>query len=84
MDKENYKYIIATGVGAIGGLILGHYLWGSKGTDKPLSKHLSVISKVLKQIEEINTEEADELRERINEILKIIESNYGSSKGKNK
>jgi hypothetical protein len=24
------------------------------------------------------------LRERINEILKIIESNYGSSKGKNK
>ena len=76
VSNENIKLIGAAAVGAIGGLILGSYLWGSKETHAALSTHLSTLSRLIKEIENIKTEDAEELRERIDRILNTIESNY--------
>jgi len=78
MEQENMniKLIGAAAVGAIGGLLLGSYIWGSKEKNPALSTHLSTLSKLLKEIEGIDKGEADEIRERINNILNTIESNY--------
>jgi uncharacterized protein YoxC len=83
-ENENIKLIFAVALGAIGGLILGNYIWGSGKADKTMSKHVSTLSQVLKQIEGIDTEEGQDLKERIHVILNIIESSYGNIKEKNK
>lgn len=82
IEKHNDKYLIAGGlaIGAVGGLILGSYLWGTKGSDKTLSKHLATLSQVLEEIEGINTEEAENLKERIQNVLQAIETYYGNNK----
>jgi ElaB/YqjD/DUF883 family membrane-anchored ribosome-binding protein len=81
LEKENYKIIAAVAIGAIGGLLLGNYIWGKGNSGKPLSKHLATLSEVLEQIEGIDTKEAKDLKERIHNILTTIESNYGITKG---
>ena len=81
LEKENYKIIAAVAIGAIGGLLLGKYVWGQDDSDRPLSKHLATLSEVLEQIEGIETKEAEYLKERIHNILTTIESNYGITKG---
>lgn len=79
VEKDNYKVIAAAGLGALGGLILGNYLWKTQSNDRTLSKLLATLSKVLEQIEGINTKEAEDLKERILNILKTIESHYGNT-----
>lgn len=76
MENENIKLIGAAALGAIGGLLLGSYIWGSKENNQTLSTHLATLSRLLKEIEGIKSDEADELRDRINHILNAIESNY--------
>ena len=79
---DTYKIIVATAVAAIGGILIGRYIWGVKGADKPLSSHISTLSKVLEQIESIDTEEMANLKERIDNILTSLESSYGKSEEK--
>lgn len=74
--NDKIKLIGAAAVGAIAGLLLGSYIWGSKSEHRHISDHLSTLSRLLKEIEGIQSEEADDLRERINHILDAIESNY--------
>lgn len=82
MENENYKILAALAFGAMGGLLLGNYIWGSaQGKNKSLSNHLATLSKVVEQIEEINTEESEKLKERIERILTTIESSYGDPEG---
>jgi len=84
MENENYKILAALAFGAMGGLLLGNYIWGSaQGKSKSLSNHLATLSKVVEQIEHINTEESEKLKERIENILTTIESSYGDSEGSN-
>lgn len=84
MENENYKILAALAFGAMGGLMLGNYIWGSgRGKSRSLSYHLAALTKVVEQIEEINTEESQELRERIEHILTTIESSYGDPEGSN-
>jgi hypothetical protein len=73
-DNINVKLIGAAAVGAIGGLLLGSYLWGNRRENNDLSKHLSTLSKVLKEIEGIDTAEAKDLKYRIHNILNTIDS----------
>ena len=75
-SNENLKLIGAAAVGAIGGLILGSYLWGSRETHSALSTHLSTLSRLIKEIEDLREEDSEEPRERINRILNTIESSY--------
>ena len=75
-DNDKIKLIGAVAVGAIGGLLLGSYIWGEKTNNAVLSNHLSTLSNILKEIEDINTDESEDLKERINNILNAIESGY--------
>lgn len=81
IEKENYKIIAGVAIGAIGGLLLGNYIWGKDNSESPMSKHLSTLSEVLEQIEGLDTEDAKDLKERIQNILTTIESTYGVTKG---
>jgi hypothetical protein len=83
MDSDNYKILAALAFGAIGGLMLGNYIWGSGGRQLSLSKHLATLTQVIEQIENINAEESEELRERIENILTTIESGYGKAEESN-
>jgi len=79
-ENENYNLIAVAAMGAIGGLIIGSYIWGGDKDTKHLSKHLSTLSEVLEQIEGIDTKEAKDLKERIFNIIRTIETNYGIAK----
>ena len=82
MENEKYKILAALAFGAMGGLLLGNYIWGSgHGKNRSLSYHLAALTKVVEQIEEINTEESEKLKERIEHILTTIESSYGDPEG---
>ena len=81
-EKDNYKLIAAGVMGAICGLLLGEYLRGKDGDQRPLSKHLATLSEILEQIEGIDTKEVKDLKDRIHNIITTIESNYGITKGK--
>ena len=84
MENENYKILAALAFGAMGGLLLGNYIWGSpQGKNRSLSNHLDTLSKVVEQIENINTDESEKLKERIENILTTIESSYGDSEESN-
>lgn len=83
MDNENYKILAALAFGAMGGLVLGNYIWGSGGKQQSLSKHMATLTQVIEQIENINTEESEKLKERIENILTTIESGYGDSEESN-
>ena len=83
MENENYKILAALAFGAMGGLMLGNYIWGSGGNERSLSKHLATLTQVIEQIENINTEESEELKERIEKILTTIESGYGDAEESN-
>lgn len=75
-DNTNIKLIGAVVLGTIGGLLLGSYLWGPRSENNTLSNHLTTLAKVLKEIEGIDTDEANDLKERIHNILNTIEANY--------
>jgi hypothetical protein len=80
VSKDNFRLAAAVAIGAIGGLLLGNYVWGKDGTHNPLSKHLATLSEILEQIEGIDTEEMEDLKERIHNILNTIETSYGITK----
>ena len=75
-DNDKIKLIGAVAAGAIGGLLLGSYIWGNRRPNSTLSNHLSTLSNILKEIEEMKTDETEDLKERINDILSAIKSAY--------
>ena len=77
MDSP-YRMLAAAGVGLVGGLLLGRYLWRTQQGDKSLSEHLATLSKLVEQIEGLSVEDED-LKGRIENILETIESTYGNS-----
>lgn len=86
MDLKNvdFKLIAAIAMGAIAGIFLSQFVLNTQHGGKPLSKHVATLSKVLKQIERMDTEEAEDLKKRIQNILKIIETSYGNTKEEHK
>ena len=83
MENENYKLLAALAFGAVGGMVLGHYLWGGEGRNKTLSQHLAALSKVIEQLEKIDPDESEKLKERVENILHTLESTYGVPEGSN-
>jgi hypothetical protein len=69
----------ALAFGAMGGLLLGSYLWRSGTNEHKLSRHLGILSRVIEEIEEIDLEETDLLKERIEQLIKTIKASYGES-----
>jgi len=80
--EDTYKIIAATAIAAIGGILIGRYLWGVKGADRPLSSYVFKLGKVLEQIESIDAEEMGNLKESIENILTSLETSYGKPKEK--
>jgi hypothetical protein len=77
MESENVKILAALAFGALGGLMLGNIIWGSSGAKRNLSVHLATLSKVIEQLEDLDTYESEQLKEKIKNIVTTIESSYG-------
>jgi len=74
---ERNIILSALALGAMGGLLLGSYLWRNDNNEHSLSKHLGTISKVVEEIEQFDLEEADQLKEGIEHLIKTIKESYG-------
>jgi hypothetical protein len=76
---ERNIIVSALALGAMGGLLLGSYLWRNENNEHSLSKHMGTISKVVEEIEKFDLEEVDLLKERIEDLIKTIKASYGES-----
>ena len=76
---ERNIVVSALALGAMGGLLLGSYLWRNENNEQSLSRHLGTISKVIEEIEKFDLEELDLLKEQIEHLLKNIKASYGKS-----
>ena len=76
---ERNIIVSALALGAMGGLLLGSYLWRNENNEHSLSKHMGTISKVVEEIEKFDLEEVDLLKERIEDLIKTIKESYGES-----
>jgi len=81
VKTQTDKTIVASALalGALGGLLLGSYLWRNNNSEQSLSSHLGTISKVVEEIENFDLDEADLLKERIEHLIKTIKESYGES-----
>lgn len=79
IKSEDTKLIIAGVVGGVAGLVLGAYIWNLKDEEKPISSKLKKIAKAIEQLENINTEDANSLKEKLNTLLLNLNSKYGKS-----
>ena len=73
MDNDNVKLLVAAGLGAISGLLLGMFIWGGDEKKGKLSKHLSSLSDIVKELEDLDTEEARDLKDKVKNILGNVE-----------
>ncbi|MCK5691365.1 MAG: hypothetical protein KAI08_00910 [Bacteroidales bacterium] len=71
--------VSALALGALGGLLLGSYLWRNINSEHSLSSHLGTLSKVVEEVENFDLDEADLLKERIENLIKTIKESYGES-----
>ena len=76
---ERNILVSALALGAMGGLLLGSYLWRNENNEQSLSRHVGTISKVIEEIEKFDLEEVDLLKERIEDLIKTIKASYGES-----
>jgi len=73
MENDNVKLLVAAGLGAISGLLLGMFIWGGDDKKGKLSKHLASISEIVKELEDLDTEEARDLKDKVKSILGNVE-----------
>ena len=81
MDKENTKLMVAAALGAVGGLLLGLYLWGPEEKKGKLSKHLFGLSSIIKELEEVDTKEAKNIKDKISKLIKSVEKGMENADG---
>ena len=79
MNNENLKLLIAAATGAVGGLLLGMVLWGGEEKQEKLSARISSIGDIVSQLENLNTKEANELKDQIKDILGSVEDILGKN-----
>lgn len=73
MNKENIRLLVAAAMGTVSGLLLGMLIWGGDEKKGKLSKHLSSLSDIVRELEELDSEEAKELKEKVRNILGSVE-----------
>ena len=73
MNKENTRLLVAAALGTVSGLLLGMFLWGGEERKGKLSKHLSSLSDIVRELEELDTQEAKDLKEQVKNILGSVE-----------
>lgn len=77
--NENSKLLIAGVVGGVAGILLGAYIWGKNDGKNPISGKLKTIVKAIEQLEQINTDDANSLKEKLNNLLVNLNPTNGKS-----
>lgn len=77
--SENSKLVIAGVVGGVAGLLLGAYIWGKNDGKNPISEKLKSIVKAIEQLEGINTDEANSLKDKLQNALHNLNPKHGKS-----
>ena len=78
VDHPEYKIIIASMLGAVGGFLLAAYLYNAKDQKRPLSKHVAALARLIEQFEGDKESDLENLKERIESLLTTIEKSYGN------
>ena len=73
MNNENVKLLVVAGLGTISGLLLGLFIFGGEDKKGKLSKHLSSLSDIVKELEDLDTQEAKDLKDKVKTILGNVE-----------
>ncbi len=73
MNNENVKLLVVAGLGTISGLLLGMFVFGGENKKGKLSKHLSSLSDIVKELEDLDTHEARDLKDKVKNILGNVE-----------
>lgn len=81
MENRGVKLVIATAMGMLGGLLLGRYLWGLEERKGKLSDHLLKLGDIVKELEEIETHEAQDLKAKLSKLITGIEQEINSTDG---
>ena len=68
VKNEDSKLIIAGVVGGIAGLLLGAYIWRSDEKN-PISDKLKTITKAIEQLENLDTEDAVILKDKLKNLF---------------
>lgn len=79
IKNEDSKLIIAGIAGGLAGLMLGAYIWSQKKDENPISSKIKSIAKAIEQLENINTEDANSLKEKLTTLLLNLNDKYGKS-----
>ena len=82
MKQENVRLLVAAALGATSGLLLGMYLFSEAEKKGKLSKHLLSLSDLVQELEELKTEEAKELKDKVKGILNSVQELFDQKDGK--
>ena len=81
MENQNAKLLVAAALGVMGGLLLGLYLWGAEEKKIKLSRHLSTLTEIIKELEEVDTREAKSVKDKISKLIKTVERGIENADG---
>ena len=84
MKQENVRILVAAALGATAGLLLGMYLFSEEEKKGKLSRHLETLSELVKELEELKTEEAKDLKDKVKSILGNVQELLDKKDGKSK
>ena len=82
MKQENVRLLVAAALGATSGLLLGMYLFSEEEKKGKLSRHLETLSGLAKELEELKTEEAKDLKDKVKSILGSVQERLDQKDGK--
>lgn len=79
LKSEDTKFILAGAAAGIAGVLLGAYIYSQKDEQNPISSKLKAIAKAIEQLENIDSEDATNLKEKLNSFLFNLNSKHGKS-----
>jgi hypothetical protein len=82
MKQENVSILVAAALGATGGLLLGIYLFSEDEKKGKLSKHLESLSSLVKELEDLKTDEAKDLVDKAKNVLNSVQELLDKKDGK--
>ncbi len=84
MKQENVRILVAAALGSTAGLLLGMYLFSEEEKKGKLSNHLECLSYLVKELEDLKTEEAKDLKDKVKNILNSVQKLLDQKDGKSK